>query len=82
MQSIPNENLISKESFSKKIEKHVEQYNSTYMDAVISLCETYGIDYNNVSKILNRPILEHIKEEGKEQNLLPRILLKTKKLPF
>lgn len=54
MQSIPNENLISKESFSKKIEKHVEQYNSTYMDAVISLCETYGIDYNNVSKILNR----------------------------
>jgi len=52
------------------------------MDAVISLCENYGIDYNNVSKILNRPILEHIKEEGKEQNLLPRILLKTKKLPF
>jgi len=82
MQSVPNENLISKESFSKKIEKYVEQYNSTYMDAVIILCENYGIDYNNVSKILNRPILEHIREEGKEQNLLPRILLKTKKLPF
>jgi len=82
MQSVPDKNIISKESFSKKIEKYVEQYNSTYMDAVISLCENYGIDYNNVSKILNRPILEHIKEEGKEQNLLPRILLKTKKLPF
>jgi len=82
MQSVPNENLISKESFSKKIEKYVEQYNSTYMDAVIILCENYGIDYNNVSKILNRPILEHIREEGKEQNLLPKILLKTKKLPF
>jgi len=82
MQSVPDKNIISKESFSKKVEKYVEQYNSTYMDAVIGLCETYGIDYDNVTKILNRPILEHIKEEGKEQNLLPRILLKTKKLPF
>lgn len=82
MQPTQNNHTLSKESFSKKIEKYVEEFNTSYMDATIAVCNQYGIEYNVVSKLLNRPILEHLKEEGKVLNIIPRNLNRTKKLPF
>jgi len=82
MKQTSTESGLSKEIFSKKIEKYVEEFNSSYIDAVMIICDKYSIEYKSMSKLLNKPILEHIREEGRERNLLPRILLKSKKLPF
>jgi hypothetical protein len=73
---------LTKEIFSKKIEKYVEEFNTAYIDAIIVICDEYKIEYDSVSKLLNKPILEHLREEGRELNLIPKILIKTKKLPF
>ncbi len=82
MEPIQNKNILSKESFSKKIENYVVEFSSSYMDATIAVCNQYGIEYNVASKLLNRPILEHLREEGNNLNIIPRTLNKTKKLPF
>jgi len=83
MKQINQKNELTKEVFSKKIEKYVEEHNTTYMDAIIFICNDYSIEYEFVSKLLNRTILEHLREERREFNLLPKVLVKTKnKLPF
>lgn len=82
MKQTPTATNLTKETFSKRIEKYVEEFNASYIDAVVAICAEYSIEYESASKLLNRPILEHIREEGKEMNLLPKILLKSKKLPF
>ena len=70
---------LSKEEFSRKIENYVKLNNSSYMDATIALCENIGVEFTLISKLLSKPIIEKIQEEGRGLNLLP----KTKnKLPF
>jgi len=70
---------ITKEEFSKKIEKYVEEKNSTYMDAVLMYMEEYSFDFSIAPKLLNQPILEKIENEARELNFLPKI---KNKLPF
>ena len=49
------------------------------MDATIALCENIGVEFTIISKLLSKPIIEKLQEEGRGLNLLP----KTKnKLPF
>ena len=71
---------LTKEEFSKKIENYVKDNNSTYMDATIAICEKMEIEFTIISKLLNKPILEKIQEEGRSLNLLPKS--KKNKLPF
>ena len=49
-----------------------------YIEAVIELSEQYGFGPEVGAKLLNKPIIEKIKMEGQEINLLPKL----SKLPF
>lgn len=70
---------ISKEEFSKKVEKYVEEKNSTYMDAVILFLEQYSFEFSVAPKLLSQPLLEKLENEARELNFLPKI---KNKLPF
>ena len=61
-----------------KIEKYVQKWNTRYMDAVIAIAEAEDIPVESMSKILSKPIIEKIQQEGQELNFLP----KTSKLPI
>lgn len=58
--------------FPREVEKHVEKFGVSYIDAVIAVCEQYGIEPQVAAKFLNKPIIEKIKAEGQELNLLPK----------
>ena len=64
---------ITKEEFSKRIENYVRDKNSSYMDPVIYYFEEYSYDFSLAPKLLTRPLLEKIEQEGRDLNLLPRI---------
>lgn len=58
--------------FPREVEKHVKKYSVSYIDSVIAVCEQYGIEPQVAAKFLSKPIIEKIKAEGQELNLLPR----------
>lgn len=57
----------------------MEKWKVPYIDAILALCENYNVEPEAVAKFLNKPILEKLKIEGQNLNLV----IKTKnKLPF
>ena len=73
---------ITKEEFSKRIEKYVEESidkETPYINAVIHFFEEYSFDFSLAPKLLSQPLLEKIEGEAKELNYLPR---SKNKLPF
>ena len=64
--------------FCREIEKYVEKWKTTYMAAVVSICESKDIPVESVAKFLSKPIVEKIKQEGQDLNFLP----KSTKLPI
>jgi hypothetical protein len=39
---------------------------------VLAVCEQFGLEPQVAAKFLNKPIIEKIKAEGQELNLLPK----------
>ena len=70
---------FSKEELSKKIENNVKIHETSYIIATIAVSEIESMEYDIISKLLSRPILEKIQEEGRGLNLLPK---SKNKLPF
>lgn len=68
----------SQNDFCRQVEKYVEQWQVSYMDAVLTICESKDILPESVAKILSKPIIEKIEQEGQRLNFLP----KTSKLPI
>lgn len=62
----------------RQIEKYTEQWKVSYIDAIIAIAEANEIPVESFSKILSKPIIEKINQEGQELNFLP----KTTKLPI
>lgn len=58
--------------FPKEVENHASKFGVSYIDSVIAVCEKYGLEPQMVVKFLNKPIIEKIKAEGQELNLLPK----------
>lgn len=58
--------------FPKEVENHVKKYEVSYIDAVLAVCERYGMEPQFAAKFLSKPIIEKIKAEGQELNLLPK----------
>ena len=61
-----------KKVFSHRVENYVKDQGGSYIDAVLSLCEEYEIEPPRVAKSLSKPLVEKIKIEGQDLNLLPR----------
>ena len=64
---------ITKEEFSKKVEKYVKEKNTSYMDAVVYFFEEYSFDFSLEPQLLSQPLLEKIEKEARELNFLPKI---------
>lgn len=62
----------------RQIEKYVQKWKVSYIDAIIAVCEANDIPLESVSKILTKPIIEKIQQEGQDLNFLP----KSNKLPI
>jgi hypothetical protein len=58
--------------FPREVENHVKKYSVSYIDGVLAVCERFGIEPQVAAKFLNKPIIEKIKAEGQELNLLPK----------
>jgi len=63
---------VSNSRFPKEVETHVIKYGVSYIDAVIAVCERFGIEPQVAAKFLNKPIIERLRAEGQGLNLLPK----------
>lgn len=63
---------IKEINVSELVEKHVAKNGGTYIDAVLTICETEDIDPIIAAKGLNKPIREKLEIEGMKRNILPR----------
>jgi len=70
---------INSEHISKLIENYIISSNVSYIDATVHVMEKLGMEYEIIAKLLSRPVIEKIKEEGRGLNLLPK---SKNKLPF
>lgn len=62
---------ITKEDFSKKVENKISKNkNTSYIDAVITVLEEHSLDMTMAQKLLTQPVLEKLKQEGQELNIL------------
>ena len=74
--------LIDKDmqnNFVKDVEKYVENMGGTYIDAILTMCEKYGIEPQIAAKFLTKPIIEKVAIEGIDINILKK---KNSKLPI
>ena len=59
-------------TFSKKVEERVLKTGDGYMDTINLLCEEMDIEPELAAKYLSKPIIEKIRVEAENVNLLPR----------
>jgi benzoyl-CoA reductase/2-hydroxyglutaryl-CoA dehydratase subunit BcrC/BadD/HgdB len=57
-------------NFAAEIERRVKQKNASYLDAVMDVCETFEIEPQSVAKHLTKPVIEKIKLEASQRNLI------------
>lgn len=59
------------ETFSKEIEELCKtKKEGLYIDAILELCEKYGVEPESVAKLLTKPIREKLKAEFEERNMM------------
>jgi len=68
--------MIIPEQDNLKVQKEIESLvlarEMSYMDAILFLCEKYSIEPELIAKFLSKPIIQQLKEEGENLNLLPK----------
>lgn len=64
--------FLTKMKFGKLIEIVVRSHKSSYMDAVIHLCEQHEVELEEVRKFISPIIRDKIEAEARTLNYLPR----------
>ena len=67
-----------KKDFCIKVMEYANKESMTYMDSVIHVSEEWGFGPEMGAKFLSKPLIEKIRTEGEDLNMLPR----KNKLPF
>ncbi len=70
----------AKEKFSNKVLERVSKTKLSFVDCVLELADEMGLDPIAAGKLLSKPIVEKLEEEGKRLNILKN--KKTNKLPI
>ena len=70
--------FINARNFSQEVEESVEQFDGSYIEAILWLCETKSIDLDSIAKLLVPPIKEKLAAEAESKNMISRV----KKLPL
>jgi hypothetical protein len=66
------EKFLTKSEFAKLIEKTVKSHRSSYMDAIIWLCEDNNVELEDVKKFISPIIKTKLEAEAMNLNFLPR----------
>jgi len=70
---MPSNQLTAEQiSFSNKVENLVNSKKISYLEAVLHVCETTGIEYELCKKLMSQNIFEHIEVEAKSLNFLKK----------
>jgi hypothetical protein len=67
-----------KHKFCSAVLEHAQDDNLGYIEAVIHVSEEFGFGPEMGAKLLSKPIIEKIRIEGEDINLLPKM----SQLPF
>ena len=59
-------------TFSRKVEEKVLKTGNGYMETINLLCDEMSIEPELAAKYLSKPIIEKIRVEAENVNLLPR----------
>ena len=63
--------VLTRKRFSKMVEEYVSSHpDSSYMDAVLEVCETRAIDPHDISTLICRTIKQKIEAEAIRNNLI------------
>ena len=66
----PEENFLTKKSFSQMIENFVYHNKLSYMDTIVHLCEENGLELEDIKKYLSPTIVEHLEDQGETVTFL------------
>lgn len=72
MRIMDENQFLTKNKFSKMVEKTVISNRLSYIDAIVHLCEVNDIEMEDVSKFINTTLKEKIEAEAMRLNWLPR----------
>lgn len=72
MQTEPEKKFLTKSEFGKLIERTVKDHKSSYMDAVIHICEENDVELEDIRKFISPIIKNKIEAEAMKLNFLPR----------
>jgi hypothetical protein len=56
--------------FAREIEKRTRGKNPSYLDAVLDVCDTFGVEPQSIAKHLSKPVIEKIRMEASGKHLL------------
>ena len=63
---------IDKQQFIKEIFDTLKEFDGSYIETIIFLCDKHGIDPSAVKKLIDKPLKEKIEAEAFEVNLLSK----------
>ncbi len=69
---IEDKQFLTKARFAKLIEDTVLSHKSSYIDAVIHVCEAHNVEIEEVRKFISPIIKDKIEAEAMQLNFLPR----------
>tara|TARA_Y100000816_G_C25959771_1_gene500828 strand:- start:48 stop:284 length:237 start_codon:yes stop_codon:yes gene_type:complete len=67
------QNFLTKNKFTKLIEKTVTDLNVPYMEAILHVCEKNDIEPEDVKKFISPVIKGKVEAEAMELNYLPKM---------
>lgn len=72
VENIMETKFLSAEKFSLDIENYVKENQCDYIEAVVSYCDTNGIEVETVPKLLSKPLKERLKFNAEKLNFLKK----------
>ncbi len=72
-------NIITKESFSEKVENFAISHGTDFMDALIAICDKEKIEHEGVNKLITPALKSKLQVELEDKKL---IKVDYKKLPI
>lgn len=67
-----SDQFLTKTKFTKLVEETVKNHKSTYMDAIIHICDDIDVDLEDVRRFISPVIKEKLEAEAMRLNFLPR----------
>lgn len=67
-----NETFLNKNRFTQLVHDTVTQLKSSYMEAILHICEQNNIDPQDVKRFVSPVIRDKLEAEARQLNLLPK----------